>query len=168
VSIMHHAQLLYPPLGKIIKCSPWADWNHPLPSKTENMNRNWNLTPTVEVGLEHWTCPRERGWGKEPNSQHQNLMVLMQIKQQRLRRSGADWQANLPEELQALHRDREKHKGWERGFSHHPKQGRWWIPELISGTKGSIQKWIVPLSGGRADQTELMLKGNTAAVCWKE
>jgi hypothetical protein len=40
----------------------------PPPRKTEKHKKaNCNLTPTAEVGVEHWTCPRERGWGKKPN-----------------------------------------------------------------------------------------------------
>jgi hypothetical protein len=39
--------------------------------------------------------------------------------------------------------------GWEAIL---PKQGRWWVLELISWTEGSIQNWIVPPCWGRSWQ----------------
>jgi hypothetical protein len=48
------------------------------------------------------------------------------------------------------------------------KQGRWWIPELISGTEGSIQNWIAHLTRRGAEQTGLWLKGNPVATWLKQ
>jgi hypothetical protein len=108
------------------------------------------------------------GWGSEPNSQWTNTGV----KQQRVR-VGAVPQANLPEEWLTFSRDWERNKDWERGVGWQIiltedlptlrrdwkstkagggsdkliSQSRakwWWIPELISGTEGSIQNWIAP------------------------
>jgi hypothetical protein len=39
------------------------------------------------------------------------------------------------------------------------KQGRWWIPELISGTEVSIQNWIAHLAeGGHYKKRDIWIK----------
>jgi hypothetical protein len=46
--------------------------------------------------------------------------------------------------------------GWQANLQ---KQGRWWTPELISGTKDSIQMWIAPHCWGRNRPNRALVEG---------
>jgi hypothetical protein len=118
---------------------------------------NCNLTLTVEVGVERWTCSREWDGGKELISQpHTNVGKATEDE------SRSRGQPNFPKELLTSNRDWEKHKGWGREWGNmSTSQNR--IPELISGTESSIQKWIVPICWGRS-----WPNWAAAATWWKQ
>jgi hypothetical protein len=71
----------------------------------------------------------------------------------------------------ALSRDQEKHKDWEQGWDDRPTSqsgagGGSWSWSLQQST--AFKTELPHFAGEGADQTELQLKCNTAAACWKQ
>jgi hypothetical protein len=169
---MHYAWLPYTLLRIIIQHSPWQT-EPPPTSKTEKYKQQTNLTPTVKVGVELCTCPGE--WGETNNW---TLSKLMHEKQQRLSAglgnkptsmschqhsteiwrgikadSGSGVTSQPPSRATSnKHRlgkaQRVKVRVGQQAYL--PKQGMWWILELITGTQGNIQTWIAPSCWGRS------------------
>jgi hypothetical protein len=103
------------------------------------------------MGVECWTCPGEWGVGQgaklsAPNSQW-NARKTAKAK------SGGGATSHPPREATSTKQKLRKAprlRVWVGQQANLPKQGRWWIAELIYGTEKSIQRWIAPPCWGRS------------------
>jgi hypothetical protein len=166
----HHAphSTSLPPPRKIILCSPWADWTPP-PAKLKTMNTELqsntdrrggggilNLPQRTGMGQgaefsalnSHWTNvgkPSNAENGDRATNQSSRGAVNTQLRSGKTQRLwvGLGQQDNVP------------------------KQGRWWILELISGIEGSIQNWIAPPCWGRSWQNRTAAEGQRSCCLVK-